>query len=407
VDILSLISRGSESQPSDPSGSVPLTSGHVVSLHPSWDVIDATKLKTFSVCMRKGFLQYILGWDSDYKNHDFIFGEAGHLAQAHLINEGYTLKAVEEAFNIFLTRYRKDFSEITDVDFHPKSPINMSNALISYVQEYREDKFEVLYTEVADKVLINEGLEVYFRLDAVLQHDNSLWVREKKFSKWRTKDWADSWQLNVQPGLYNHVLHCIAGDRQVKGVEMDGTFFYKNEVKHERAWVSPNADEMEAARWDIISLVEDIYRNIESLKLESPSQPALKSFRKNTEACFAYYNKKCPYYQICNGCSNPLRVLDNNNGEPPTGYVRKFWDPTKVDRFKPFLLPIAKVVPQMGRVRCTVVKEDNSYIKDDVCFSCSSCGTPLFGRENKCRDCMMKPIQTGVKYTNSSIPYFE
>lgn len=381
MDILSLISRGPEPQPSDPSGSVPLTSGHVVSLHPSWNIFDATKLKTFSVCMRKGFLQYILGWDSDYKNHDFIFGEAGHLAKAHLLNNGYNMKSIEEAFNIFLARYRKDFSEITDTDFHPKSPINMSDGLISYCQEYRNDQFEVLYTEVADKIPVSEKYELYFRMDAVLQHENTIWVRETKFSKWRTSNWGDSWQLNIQPGTYNHVLNCIAGGRTVKGVEMDGTFFYKNEVKHERAWVSPNSDEMEAWRLDVVSLIEEIYRNMEVLKSESPSQPALKSFRKNTEACFAYYNKKCPYHNICNSCSNPLRILENENGEPPTGYVRKFWDPTKVDGFKP--LPIVEEPPKQISLSVEQRRIPNP-------FSCSSCGTPHFGRGRKCRECKLK-----------------
>lgn len=129
---------------------------------------------------------------------------------------------------------------------------------------------------------------------------------------------------------------------------------------------------------------------MEVLKSESPSQPALKSFRKNTEACFAYYNKKCPYHNICNSCSNPLRILENENGEPPIGYVRKFWDPTKVDGFKP--LPIVEE-PVRDKDRTANSIEQcriSGYYSTSNPFSCSSCGAPHFGRARKCRECQLK-----------------
>jgi len=335
MDILTLISSGPKKLSSDSQGS-PISPGHVVQIHNSWAVNDSTKLSTFQVCKRKFFFQYLLGWDSDYKNHDLIFGTAAHIAKAHIIEKGYTPEAITEAFELFLKEYRIDFSETTDPDFSTKNPERFAEALITYATEYRTDKFKVLYTEVADKVIISNKYEIHFRIDAILEEEDGLIVRESKFSKWKSNNWGDTWFLKLQPGTYHFVLNCIAGDRPIKGVQMDGTFFYKNEIKHERYLLTMTEDELEAWRYTVVGLIEDILREFEILKTESPSAPAMKSFGRNGEACFAYYNKPCPYHTLCFAKSNPLRIVEENEGNPPSGFFRKWWDPTKVeDRFKP------------------------------------------------------------------------
>jgi hypothetical protein len=329
MSILSLIERGPTHEEPEPLIGEPLSPGHSLILHPSWEVFDATKLSTFEECMRKGFFQYFLGWETDQKNHDFIFGEAGHIAHAYLTKTGYTMESVEKAFDLFLNRYRKDFAPSTDGDFGAKSPARMSDALMSYALEYRHDKFVPLYVEIADKVQIDDNLWYYFRIDSILENDNSIWARERKFTKSRPFNWGETWFLRLQPGGYAYVLEAIRGNRQSLGVEMDGTFFFPKNTEHTRALLSYTEWDLEVWRVKIVSLIDQIRRDLKQLSSEPTSLP-MKAFRQNGSSCFNY-NKICPFHTLCTSCKNPIQILEDHSGEPPPGFTRRWWDPTKVD----------------------------------------------------------------------------
>ena len=74
---------------------------------PSWEIIDSSKLDDYLRCPRLYFYSHILGWRMDAPAHDLYFGECWHMAREYQLIHGYD--KIEEAYDVFLTHYRKEY----------------------------------------------------------------------------------------------------------------------------------------------------------------------------------------------------------------------------------------------------------------------------------------------------------
>ncbi len=82
---------------------------------PSWEVQDASKIKTAMECWRKYFFEYVLGWRHDQPNVHLVFGSAWHEALAMLYLSDFSLGNVKKAYyEGFLPLYRDTFDEEDD-----------------------------------------------------------------------------------------------------------------------------------------------------------------------------------------------------------------------------------------------------------------------------------------------------
>jgi hypothetical protein len=307
--------------------------------HPTWDVIDSSKLETFYDCPRKYFYEYVLGWRRDAPEHDLYFGNAWHVAREHQLIHGYD--DIEGAYAAFLTYYRKEFPSNTDILFRPKDPECVLMALQKFAIERQRDLMdnEVLFTEVSGTVPItNEGDVLHYRMDSVLKRkeDGKIFSWDHKSAKNFGRTWADKFHLSIQNGTYTHCLYCLYPVEQVIGVEFCGTAFkyfsrggsvnpqgYGVEFLRVPAWKTP--DQMNVWLWNTQDTYFNLKREMDRLSNCSDNDRVLQCFPMNPGNCTKYWG--CQFHDFCLAWPNPLRACD----EPPNGFRTKFWDPREME----------------------------------------------------------------------------
>jgi hypothetical protein len=304
--------------------------------HPTWEILDATKLKCFC-CRRKFFFEYILGWRPTYPNNHFVFGDGIHAAFDHLYTTDFSTENILLAYNKFEEVYRKDFDPSTDELFKGKTPDAVLEMLPKYVVEYGADRhnYKVLYTEISGSVPISMTPErrLSFRLDLIKEDlkDGKILADEHKTTGLYFSDiWADQWELDIQIGIYTHALYCLYPMEKVRGVMVNGISFrklkdgYACDFKRVPCW--KDKKHMEYWIWEINNLWDEVAFEYDRLKSCTVDDPVLQCFPRDPSHCTAYY-QKCAYHDICVTWRNPLRHCD----EPPMGFEVSFWDPREKD----------------------------------------------------------------------------
>jgi hypothetical protein len=294
----------------------------MIEKHPSWDIIDSTKLNNFLECPRSYFYEYILGWRSEAPNLHLEFGKAWHLAMEHLILNGYSDKVIAEAYAMFYEHYRKFFPELLDEANAPKNPANALRALVQYADEYKDDKFTPVYTEIAGTVPIDDGKALHFRMDSILMDsDGMIRSLEHKTGSTLSRQWTDQWSLSVQTGTYNHVLYCLYPAEQVWGVEINGVFFQKKENKFQRVPARRSLPMMNVWQWMVCHTMNMI--DFETKRMQDVKEDALvmEAFPQNPTNCTKYFG--CKYHDYCMAWPNPIARCE----EVPLGMKQEWWNP--------------------------------------------------------------------------------
>lgn len=298
--------------------------------HETWEITDSTKLTEYMTCPRSYFYKYVLGWDSEEPNIHLVFGSAWHLAMEHLLLNGYGAQAILEAYNLLEEYYRQYFPPSMDEVHAPKIPGNAFNALLGYVEHWKDDRHETLYTEISGTVgmgtsrVFNTPRQLHFRQDSILRTEVGIKSREHKTGSTLSRVWRDQWLLSVQTGVYNHVLHCFFGDTEepIAGVEINGTIFNKTKTQYERVPVYRSPDNMQNWFWNVNHHMDNLERDFVNLSQCSDNHDVMMAFPMNTTACTKFYG--CPYHDFCAAWGNPIQ----HAMEVPVGLMVNFWDPT-------------------------------------------------------------------------------
>lgn len=303
----------------------------MINLDKSWEVQDSTKIQTFMDCPRAYWYEYVLGWRPEAPNLHLEFGSAWHIAQEHLIlchgRDGkYTAAAVHEAFVLFLNYYRKYFGEMQDEINSPKEPGNALKALVKYAQEYEHEQFTPIYTEIYGTVPIGDRKLLHFKMDSILKTDRGIISREHKTGSTLSRQWTDQWALKTQVGAYNHVLYCLFPHDEVHGVEINGVFFQKKEIKLQRVPARMSKESMQAWFWNVNHWFNMIQWEFERLADCSENDRVMMCFPRNSENCTKYFG--CRYRDYCMAWANPLQKID----EVPTGMKIEFWNPSEEEQ---------------------------------------------------------------------------
>ena len=293
----------------------------MITQHESWNIIDSTKLNAFLECPRSYFYEYILGWRPEAPNLHLEFGKAWHLAMEHLINNGYGETSIAQAFSLFNEHYRQHFPEVTDELNAPKNPNNALRALVQYCEEYKNDKFKPIYTEIAGTVPIDEGKVLHFRMDSIVEEDGMIRSMEHKTGSQLSRQWTDQWSLAIQTGTYNHVLYCLYPTEQVWGVEINGVFFQKKENKFMRVPSRRNKHMMNSWQWTVCHIVNMIEFETKRMFDVKEDDEVMEAFPQNPTNCTKYFG--CRYHDYCLAWANPLSRCE----EVPLGMKQEWWDP--------------------------------------------------------------------------------
>jgi len=294
----------------------------------SQNVIDSSKIVDYMRCPRYFFFRHILGWRTESPNNHLVFGTAWHLAMEHLLLHGYGDKAIIDAFNLFLEEYRKTFTSETDELFAPKTPDNAFLVLAKYAQHYdgELEDLDVLYTEIAGSVAVDETHSLAFRMDSIIRNNvtGRVFSREHKTGS-RLWMWDEQWLLGIQPATYSHVLYCLYPRDEVDCVEMNGCFFIKRKkdpYDFHRYEVRKRKDQMQVWMDTVRYYLWEIDREYEMLEDYDETQEVLPVFPMRPTNCIDY-GRVCEYQDFCLAWSNPLRRMY----EPPIGFVKEYWDP--------------------------------------------------------------------------------
>jgi len=290
--------------------------------HDSWKIIDSTKLNSFIKCPRSYFYEYILGWRSEAPNIHLEFGKAWHLAMEHLINNDYENDSISAAYKKFFEHYRKFFPELMDEANAPKNPANALKALVQYCEEYKEDRFTPIYTEIAGTVPVDDGKVLHFRMDSVLEsQDKMIFSREHKTGSQLSRQWTDQWALAIQTGTYNHVLNCLYPPEKVWGVEINGVFFQKKENKFQRVPARRNLHMMNSWQWTVCHFMNMIDFETKRMFDVKESDEVMEAFPCHPTNCTKYFG--CKYHDFCMAWANPISRCD----EIPLGFKTEWWNP--------------------------------------------------------------------------------
>lgn len=300
------------------------TNGYPVPYHPTWEIIDSSKLQDYITCPRLFFYKYVLGWDKDELNNHLIFGEAWHAAMEHLLLHGYTEDSIIGAYQAFIDIYRPNFPEGTDELLFPKVPSRALEALILYCMEWeqRDRAQEVLYTEISGTVAVMENVPLHFRMDSILRVDGKIRSREHKTGSRLDRTWETQWSLKTQVGTYTHVLYCLYPPDEIYGIEINGAIFTKKNTRFPRIPIRKQREAMQVWWWNTKEWASRMLHDYERLHESKREDGILMAFPMATESCTKYFG--CPFMDYCSAWPNPLQYAE----EPPIGYAVRWWDPS-------------------------------------------------------------------------------
>lgn len=320
-----------------PNNLVDLSLNYPVPASPHWNIIDATKVKTFMRCPRLYFYQYVLGWKSARPNLNLIYGEAVHAALEHLFEHGHTEDQLLPAYNKFLEIYRADFDSSLDSDNAPKDPTNFMQVLSRYLLDnQRFNTTETIYIEgrenrtagIVGTVPINETTEMHFKMDAIVRDPGGRIMAIEHKTAWagafsgKNKDsWCKQWQTSTQVATYLHALYCMFDAAEVDGVLINGISPAKGENKFVQVRVTKTYAMLNAWLADVNYWVDLLAHNFRLLAEATPDDTYMSAFPRNDQACGDFGG--CPMIDFCSCWPNPIARSDT----PPVGWTIEHWDP--------------------------------------------------------------------------------
>jgi hypothetical protein len=291
----------------------------------TWEITDGSKLATYIECPRQFFYRYVLGWTGTSPNIHLVFGEAFHAAKERLRLDGFEEESQEQAYQDFLTIYRRHYGENQDIDNEPKSPRNCKKAIAKYCEHWAEEdqNKETVWTEIYAKVPITMDRLIHLRMDAVVKIDGLYWSEELKTTKNNFPvNWVQQWDLNQQVFIYTHALYCMFDIEEVGGIIIDGVCFQKTQVNFKRLPIKKEHRIIDSWLWNINNQFEALERDMAYLKSLDSIPDRFEGFEMRFNSCNNYFG--CRFRDFCKYWDNPLEWC----GTPPTGYKEEHWDPS-------------------------------------------------------------------------------
>ncbi len=312
-----------------------------VTRQPSWDIQDATKVKSYLNCPRGYFYEYVLGWRQKGIAIHLHFGKAWHEGMEIMLLEGYRA-GLEPAMKKFAEDFRKEVSEADDPLFAPKNMIHGIYGLNAYAERWVNDgasfKLEEMdgakLSEIAGTGYTPNGWPFAFKMDGVIQHlrDRRVSALEHKTggSTWR---WAEQWALDPQVFIYHYALFMmyLKNKERVKGVLVNGVIF-KRQAKRDvgkppvfkedqfiRVPCCYSFVQVVAYMLEVEEIIKRISDDFERLAGCSAEDPTMTCFPRNGKSCGNYGG--CKYKDFCLAVVNPLGM------DLPTGFMEEHWNP--------------------------------------------------------------------------------
>jgi len=305
--------------------------------HPSWLVLDNTKLSDYKRCHRLAFFRHFAGIKrAGNTEHDLQFGIWWHdIMEAILLGGEAALpdvmRHIKAEWEAAYGSFDADDPE-TYKRFKNKTLDRLASAALMYISTYRNDSFHPLKTELSNSIALDrEGKYViYFRLDSVVEEpDKRITVLEHKTTSLSLDaNWQAQFTLRSQILTYLFAVGCCFTDSRIRGVLINGVSFQKTAITFDRILIKRSPIAMQCWLDGILQDFEELHRDLERLSHDNVDAPTMQAFRMNDGACLDFC-RLCQYHTCCTSWGNPLPRLQDVEDYPPDGFEAKWWDPTK------------------------------------------------------------------------------
>lgn len=308
-----------------------------IPVHPTWAVIDSTKIQTLQDCPRKYFYKFILGYQSEQPSIHLEFGKAWHEAMEILLTEGHSPATITKAYQQFLATYVSGMEReamLLEELHSSKTPSNALRALAEYAKIWHDEPNDTMYVEVAGTAPISDDRIIHTKTDAIRRfpqgHRNEGMIHslEHKTTSRQTASWEEKWQILFQVGTYDHFMKCLFPPEEVYGVVINGAIFRaplksgKSNNAFPRIPIHKTTEMWELWVNEANHWWDYLEWNMQQLYETSPSDRVMVAFPRNSYSCTKF---GCDFPELCSVHANPLQRC----GVLPLGYKQEYWDPRR------------------------------------------------------------------------------
>jgi PD-(D/E)XK nuclease superfamily len=308
---------------------------------------DNTKLGDYKKCPRYYYLRHVKGWRPQGTSMPLIFGLCWHDAMDVIwtgyekVKQGVISKRdlVEAAMysheQLWIESGMKPFAELGLQDFEilgARTPMIAQDMLINYIEK-REGilyDMELLAAERPFAVpLYPDRDDIWYigRRDKDIRlHGDIVIIEHKTTSEYKVDggfktSYVESWYPNSQCEGYLYAGK-LEYNEPVRYVWVDAALVHKKvHDTFKFIPVSATFAALDSWLWEARDWASRITSEMERLAEQSPGQPVMGAFPKNTGECCGKYGL-CSMLNICRGYSNPAQVE-----EAPAGYIHDPWNP--------------------------------------------------------------------------------
>lgn len=302
-----------------------------IPIHPTWGIMDSSKIQSLMDCPRGFFYSYILGWRRDEPALHLAFGSAWHAAMEVFLTNGHGPETIRAAYEAFLTVYKEEMGlpiEVLEELHRSKTPSNALKALVEYSATWPDNPEETLHLEKAGTAPISDSRVIHTKLDSIRRypnehrHSGKIYSLEHKTAGRMDRTWEDKWQYLFQVGTYDHFLKCLYPPEDVSGVVINGAIFNATSFRFPRIPVIRSKEMWELWIYEANHWWDYLEWNMRELYETSPSNRVMVAFPRNSASCSKF---GCRHPNLCSFHANPLQAC----GQVPLDYKQEYWDPSK------------------------------------------------------------------------------
>lgn len=310
---------------------------------------DNTRLSAYKDCPRMFYYRHVRHWTRGGFEWPLVFGSAWHAAMDHvwkkLLSERESGPIKHDliargAYKKFVDKWIEEGAPPPEqIDYEmqqeiaPRTPLHALEMLMGYVHAKAKllDDMELIAIEEPFAVPLDDAKEHFYigKIDKQVRLKSSGRIRgieHKTTTSYRKNGpfraaYVDSFSPNSQVDGYLFALH-MEYPGEVDGVWVDASLVHKTEEGYMFIPVSKQMKMLDAWLWETKDWIKRIEADKEELQATKESDPYMKAFPRNTNACWNF-NRQCPYFNLCKAWPNP------KGREIPEEMIENEWDPLK------------------------------------------------------------------------------